>query len=393
MAKKNRNKMKKLLILLFSLLYFINSFSQNKIPVFVSGTEGYKSFRIPAIIGLPNGDLLAFCEGRVNGAADFGNVDIVMKRSTDKGNTWSSLHVIVDADSLQAGNCAPVVDTNDPAYPKGRIFLFYNTGNKPEGEIRKGKGLRQVWYKTSTNNGNTWSEPVNITIQVHRLKQPQINPAYNFPEDWRSYANTPGHAMQFQNGKYKGRIFIAANHSNGDAQTHFMDYEAHGYYTDDHGKTFYISKTVKMPGSNESTATELSGDKLMMNSRNQRGNIKARIVSISSDGGATWDTTYFDKTLIDPVNEGSLLTIGHKNGKNIIAFCNAADTANRNQLTLRISFDDGKTWKKKFLIDQSDSKKDYTAYSDLVKISKNKIGILYEKDNYKKIVFTIVKWK
>ena len=151
--------------------------AQQKIPVFISGTEGYKSFRIPAIIKTPNNDLLAFCEGRVNGSGDFGNVDIVMKRSSDNGKTWSALKIIVDNDSLQAGNCAPVVDMTDSNYPNGRIFLFYNTGNKIEGEVRKGNGLREVWYKTSTDNGITWSDAVNITTQVHKPNQSQINPA------------------------------------------------------------------------------------------------------------------------------------------------------------------------------------------------------------------------
>ncbi len=385
--------MKKFTATLSVLLFFFNSFCQNKIPVFISGTEGYKSFRIPAIIRLPNKDLLAFCEGRIHGTADFGNVDIVMKKSTDNGKTWSPLKIIVDADSLQAGNCAPVVDTNDTAYPNGRIFLFYNTGNNNEGQVRKGNGLRQVWYKTSID-GQTWSEGINITVQVHRPKQPQANPAYNFAEDWRSFANTPGHAMQFQKGKYKGRIFVSANHSQGDPKKDFTDYVANGYYTDDHGKTFRIGDNISIAGSNESTTAELSHDKLMMNSRNQRGDVRARIVSISSDGGATWDTSYFDRTLIDPVNEGSILSVGHKNGKNVVAFCNAADTKHRDNLTLRIGYNDGKIWKKTFVIDKSpDGKGDYTAYSDLVKIAKNKIGILYEKDNYKEIVFTVLKWR
>ena len=386
--------MKKFAATLLLLPFFFQSFCQQKIPVFVSGTEGYKSFRIPAIIRSPNKDLLAFCEGRVNGASDFGNVDIVMKKSADNGKTWSALQIIVDADSLQAGNCAPVVDTNDPAYPKGRIFLFYNTGNNNEGQVRKGNGLRQVWYKTSIDNGKTWSEGINITAEVHRPRQSQINPAYNFSEDWRSFANTPGHAMQFQKGKYKGRIFVSANHSQGDPKKDFTDYIANGYYTDDHGKTFRISDNVSIAGSNESTAAELSNNKLMMNSRNQRGDIRARIVSTSSDGGATWDTTYFDKTLIDPVNEGSILTVGSKDRKNIVAFCNAADVKSRNNLTLRVSYDDGKTWKRTYKIDGSDTdSKDYTAYSDLVKLSKKKIGVLYERHNYKEIVFTTIKWK
>ena len=381
-----------------SLLFFCSGFygfSQQKVPVFVSCTEGYKSYRIPAIIGLPDGELLAFCEGRVNGSGDFGDINIVMKHSNDGGKTWSSLQTIVDADSLQAGNPAPVVDLTDPAYPKGRIFLFYNTGNNHEGEVRKGNGLREAWYKTSTDNGNTWSNAVNITTQVHRPNQTQINSAYNFSEDWRSYANTPGHAMQFQDGKYKGRIFVAANHSAGVPQQHFTDYAAHGFYTDDHGKTFHLGATVNYAGSNESMAAELSNDKLMMNSRNQQGNVRARIVSISSDGGATWDTTYIDQTLIDPVNEGSILNIGAKKGKNIIAFCNAADATRRDNLTLHISYDDGKTWKKSIVVDKStrEDQNDFTAYSDLLKLNKKTIGVLYERDDYKQIVFTAVKWK
>ena len=58
---------------------------QKPAPVFISGQEGYKSYRIPALICLPDGDLLAFCEGRVAGSDDFGNIDIVMKRSRDQG--------------------------------------------------------------------------------------------------------------------------------------------------------------------------------------------------------------------------------------------------------------------------------------------------------------------
>lgn len=373
----------------------MQSFSQQKVPVFVSGTEGHKSYRIPSIIGLPDGKLLAFCEGRVNGAGDFGDIDIVMKQSNDGGKTWSPIQTIVNVDTLQAGNPAPVVDLTDPAYPNGRVFLFYNTGNNHEGEVRKGNGLREVWYKTSTDNGNTWNEAVNITAQVHRPKQPQVNAAYNFNEDWRSYANTPGHAMQFLNGKYKGRIFIAANHSAGAPQQHFTDYAAHGFYTDDHGKTFHLGTTVNYPGSNESMAAALSDDKLMMNSRNQSGDVKARIVSVSSDGGETWDTTYIDQTLIDPVNEGSILNIGTRKGKNIIAFCNAADTKRRDNLTMRISYDDGKIWSKHIEIDKSVdiSKNDFTAYSDMVKLSSREIGVLYERDGYKEIVFNAIKWK
>jgi sialidase-1 len=287
---------------------------------------------------------------------------------------------------LQAGNPAPAVDLTDPRFPKGRIFLFYNTGDGHEGELRKGHGHRDVLFKTSIDNGKTWSEPTDITLQVNRINQPQLNPLWNFKEDWRSYANTPGHALQFEHGKYKGRIYVAANHSSGDPKPQLRDYKAHGYFTDDHGATFHLSETVPFEGSNESTAAELSNDGLMMNSRNQTGSY--RIVSLSKDGGATWDTTYVDHNLPDPICEGSLLNIGTKKGKSVLAFCNNDATKSRDSLTLRISFDEGKTWKKKFLIDPKN-----TAYSDIVKISENTIGILYEADGYKEIRFKPLKWK
>jgi len=386
----------KKIILFYSLSLFclLSAVAQEKVPVFTSGTEGHKSYRIPAIIKIPNGDLLAFCEGRVNGSGDFGDINIVMKKSSDHGKTWTKLETIVDADSLQAGNPAPVVDLTDPTYPKGRIFLFYNTGNNHEGEVRKGKGLREVWYKTSADGGLTWSAAVNITTQVHRPKQPQVNTAYNFSEDWRSYANTPGHAMQFSTGQYKGRIYVAANHSAGAPKGRFEDYFAHGFFSDDHGKTFHLSQDVAFPGSNEATAASLSGSGMLLNARNQKGDVRARIIARSKDGGQTWTSITLDNNLPDPVCEGSILNIGVKKRKQMLAFCNAADTLRRDNLTLRISYDEGLSWKKNILIEKSpDGKKDFTAYSDIVKLDKRSIGVLYERNGYAEIVFTAVNWK
>jgi sialidase-1 len=370
---------------LFFLLGFNTAVLWAQSAVFTSGTNNYASFRIPAIIKAPNGDLLAFCEGRVNNSGDFGNIDIVMKRSVDGGNSWSAIRVVVDADSLQAGNPAPVVDLLDPEHPEGRIFLFYNTGNNHEAEVRKGKGERKVVFVTSTDNGKTWGAPVDISAETHR---------HGKAEDWRSYANTPGHALQLERGKYKGRIYVAANHSEGAPKGNFEDYRAHGFYSDDHGKTFSLSKSVGFPGGNESTAAELSDGRLMMNSRNQRGDKRMRIVSVSEDGGNRWASSFFDSTLIDPVCQGSVLNIGWKDNLAVLAFSNSATANRRDSLVVRVSLDEGVTWKYSLLIDHDpDKKKDHTAYSDLVLVNKKTLGVLYERNGYKEILFQTIQLK
>lgn len=383
--------MKPQTISLFALLFFstVTSFAQLK--VFTAGEAGYKSFRIPAIVRAGNNDLLALAEGRVNNAADFGNIDLVMKRSSDNGRTWTEVQVLVDVAELQAGNPAIVLDKFDTQFPKGVLYVFYNTGNNHENEVRKGNGFREVWFIKSVDHGVTWGTPVNITKQVHRLNV--AGTAYQFAEDWRSYAITPGHAMQFEKGPFKGRIFVPANHSAGEPMKSFAEYRAHGFFTDDHGKSFSLANNIEFPGSNESIATEISGGGLLMSIRNQLGNVRSRILAYSSTGGQTWDTTYFEKQLPDAVCQASLITLGYKKGKAIVASSNAATERKRDSLTIKISRDDGKNWNQSILVDAStNGTKDWTAYSDMVILSKRKIGILYERDGYKEIVFKEIEW-
>lgn len=387
--------MNSLRLLLFLLLLPCLVVAQTETLVFRSGDEGHATYRIPAIISLPNGDLLAFAEGRVNGSDDFGDVNLVLKRSSDQGLTWSGLETIMDYDSLQAGNPAPVIDLSDPNYTQGVVFLFYNTGNNHEYDIRMNRGVREVWMMKSFDLGKTWEKPENITLQVHKPNNPNFNPSYTNPADWRHYANTPGHAFQFSTGKYKGRIVVAANHSVGDPMDQFAEYQAHSFSTSDHGKTFQLSESVDIPGSNESIAAPLSGDRMIMSIRNQKGDIRSRILAYSSDGGLTWDEAYFEPQLPDPVCQGSILDIGVENGKTILAHSNSSDPKNRNNLTIKISWDEGKTWAKTLVIDRIDDPKNqsWTAYSDLVQLGDSTLGILYERNDYREIVFKSLNWK
>lgn len=358
--------------------------------------RGMQVLEFHPLLFYPKKKIIAFAEGRVNGGADFGNIKIVSKFSEDQGKHWSPLQVVASYDHWQVGNAAPVVDLLDPAYPNGKIYLFYNTGNVSEFDLRQGKGIREVWFISSVDNGATWSAPVNITHQVHYPNGFMDGRKYSNEKDWRTYANTPGHAIQCLDGKYKGRIYIPANHSEGAAKSNFRDYYAHGYYSDDHGKTFHASNSLNIAGSNEATAAFISNDRLIMNVRNQPGDKKLRIVAYSNNGGENFEPAKYDTNLMDPVCEGAILNIGTRKRKSVLAFVNNADTLNRNHLSLKISYDEGVTWPYEQIIDGTNdaqiAKNDYTAYADLIKLGRKKIGVLYEKQQYTKMVFKLIQW-
>jgi len=366
--------------LIFLYLILLGCQSQDVPPaytLFENGTGAYSCYRIPAVIKSPDGSLLAFAEGRTANCGDFGNVDILIRKSTDGGLSWSTEKVLVDNGELQAGNPAPVVDYLDPYYPQGRLFLFYNTGSVGEQELRLGKGNREVHYITSTDNGTSWSSPTNITEQVHFNA---TNSKTNL--DWRTHANTPGHAIQLKKGVYRGRLYIPANHSKGPPQEGYNDYRAYGYYSDDHGLTWKVSPDVPFASSNEAIGVELTDGTLMLNIREQSGNTKLRIVALSSDGGATWDTLYFDPKLISPVCQSSILLFEDEKTP-LLIYSGPNSTDKREKMTLKISMDNGKNWEYEKEVYSGGA-----AYSDLVQIDNKRIGLFYEKE-FEKLVFEI----
>ncbi|WP_232047038.1 exo-alpha-sialidase [Sphingobacterium daejeonense] len=166
------------------------------------------------------------------------------------------------------------------------------------------------------------------------------------------------------------------------------------FYSDDHGKTFKLSDNLPYPGTNESIAAQIGDNEVYMSSRNQQLTPKQRVISISKDAGQTWVSSSPDANLPDPINQGSALS-WKKGKKFILAHINAADEKDRNNLTLRLSKDKGKSWYYNKLIAKAPEgyKGAYSAYSDIVLIKPNTIGILYEKDNYKEIIFLTEKIK
>ncbi len=333
-----------------------------QVDVFVSGKNGYDTFRIPAIIKSKKGTLLAFCEGRKNSRSDTGNIDLVLKRSTDNGKTWGPLQVVADFGPHTIGNPCPVVDRKT-----GTIWLplTKNLGNESERVIQDGKSKenRTVWLSKSTDDGKTWSKPIDISAQTRK-------------PNWTWYATGPGVGIQLKDG----RLVIPCDHR----VLKTRERGSHVIYSDDHGKTWHIGGRI-VPDMNECQVVELADGRLLMNMRSYQGK-RRRAIAISKDGGITWSKLKHHSQLIEPVCQASLLryTLAKKHDKNRLLFSNPASTS-RNKMTVRLSYDEGKTWPVSRLLWKGPA-----AYSNLVVLPDHTIGCLYErgkKSPYEKIAF------
>src|SRR5262249_34440674 len=147
-------------------------------PLFVSGKDGYHTYRIPALIVTKKGTLLAFCEGRKASGSDTGEIDVLLRRSFDNGKTWTRTQVVWHDGGNTCGNPCPVVDAKTGAI---WLLLTHNLGRDNQWQILDGtsKGTRTVWVASSADDGTTWSKPVEITADVKK-------PA------WTWYATGPG---------------------------------------------------------------------------------------------------------------------------------------------------------------------------------------------------------
>lgn len=286
-------------------------------PVFTSGEGGYHTYRIPALLVTPRGTLLAFCEGRKKGSSDTGDIDLVLKRSHDQGKSWQPLQVVWDDDANTCGNPCPVVERDT-----GTIWLLltHNLGKDTQAQIVAGtsRGKRTVWVSKSSDDGATWTKPAEITAAVSR-------------PDWTWYATGPGVGIQAKGG----RLVIPCDHYVAGSKAK----GAHVIYSDDHGATWQRGGAVA-PDCNECQVVELSDGRLQLNIRSYR-TPKRRLVAHSKDGGLTWSEPLPDEALIEPVCQASIVRLS--GAKNRIAFSNPASTK-REKMTLRLSYDDGRTW-------------------------------------------------
>lgn len=326
-----------------------NALSQ--MDVFVAGSEGYHTFRIPSLLTTPAGTLLATCEGRKRGRGDHGDLDLVIKRSEDLGKTWSDLAVLYEEGGdakITIGNPCPVVDQES-----GKIWMPFCRDND------------EVLLTSSEDDGRTWARPIEITKDVKL-------------DSWGWYATGPGVGIQMTRGKYNGRLVIPCDHR--EQRNGKWIKLSHVFFSDDHGKSWQLGGTVG-DHTDECQVVELHDGRLMMNMRNYwsaeggKEHLGAkRAIAISTDGGESWEDLSFAETLVEPICQASFL----KHFDDVfrpspLLFSNPASRARRINMTVRLSTDQGKTWPTSRVIHAGPS-----AYSCLTVLPDRSIGLLYE---------------
>lgn len=341
------------------------------VTVLKGGEGGYFAYRIPSLITAPNGDLLIFCEARKVDRNDDGDIDLIQSRSTDGGKTWSPHEVVYEEGGsarIKYGNPTAVVDGDT-----GAIWLAVNRDYLTETGSRAGGAL--ILFR-SDESGKSWSKPIDITAGV---KKPE----------WKHYAFGPGIGVQLRHGPVKGRLVIPANYR--DSFSKSVPSFSHVIYSDDHGNSWKLGGVLGQ-FTNECQAAEITENGkpgLMINMRNHwgRGGVEdksgKRLVARSFDGGQTWDAEKMDAALTDPPCQASLFrhAFSENGEKSLLCFLNPAGPGRAN-LTLRLSRDEGRTWEPGRLIGPGSA-----AYSCMTRLRGGELGIVYEADNYGRLVF------
>jgi len=341
--------------------------------VFTAGDEGRKLYRIPGIVVTKRGTILAYAEGRRKTGGDWDTIDIVLRRSTDGGATFSPMQVI--------GQIQGKIERNPVAIARKQGQAPDVTYNNPVAIADKNGAVHflfcieymRVFYMRSDDDGKTFSTPVEITKSLEAFR-----PAY----DWRVVATGPGHGIQLKNGRLLVPIWMAlGTQGNGHGPS-----SAATIYSDDQGKTWKcgeiaVPDTPEFSSPNETTAVQLADGRVMLNTRAASAHNR-RVIVVSPDGATGWSKPRYQEDLPDPICAAGFLSMSQKKGS-ILLFTNPdnlnrADgkdqiSKDRKNVTMRVSFDQGATWAVKRSIEP-----DRSGYSDLAVLPNHDILCFYE---------------
>ncbi|QDU78830.1 Sialidase precursor [Polystyrenella longa] len=331
-------------------------------------------YRIPSLVKTNSGALLAVAERRL-GLHDHSENDLVMRRSTDNGKTWSSIELIAEAGSDSLNDpCMIVLDS-------GRILLRYIHfphgvhARKTDHTVRALAGYDgpknvRLFLMHSDDEGQSWSEPRDVTRAFRREGAISLG--------------SPGVGIQLTTGEHAGRILFP-NYEVfpvGDADRYTRNSAS---YSDDDGETWHLSEPIAEPTEqgqgNEAQVVELATGELLLSSRDQDGGIYRKL-SRSTDGGETWSTHTFLTEFVTPHCMASLIRYQH-DGEDLLLHCGPNSRRWRLHGTVFYSRDGGEHW-----LTAREIEPEYLGYNVLCQLANGRIGCLYETEDCLKIVFT-----
>ena len=333
--------------------------------------DGVHTYRIPALATTPKGTLLCVYDIRRRMGRDLQeDIDIGLSRSTDGGQSWEPVRVIMDMGEYgglpqeQNGCSDPGIVVDQKT---GEIFCFavwmngkpgkhqwVDDGSEPGYEIGKSAQFLMV---RSQDDGRTWSKPENLT---RKLKQ----------EAWWLLAPSPQQGINLPDGTL---VMPVEGRDDKPALSTFATL----MISRDHGATWTVAKPA-FSGGNECQAAQLGDGSIMLNMRNDHERFRA--VYVTKDLGQTWQPHETNRnTLIEPNCNGSLLRVDYEHAgakKHVLLFANPHTQQGRTHHTIQVSFDDGRTWPKShhLLLDEGRG----AGYPSLTRVDDRHVGIVYE---------------
>lgn len=337
-----------------SLLSFAQAPAPERVLLFDNNDEGSKFYRIPAIATAKDGTLIAIADKRWDSNMDLPNsIDVVVRRSSDNGKTWTPATVIAGADTkVGHGDPAVVVDRKT-----GDIICIMTAGNGLGASTRD--NFAHIMTSRSKDGGKTWSEPEDITKQL-----------YGFPGAPLQHVITgfasSGHALQLKNGRIMF-VLVARPEAN------VWRLENWAVYSDDGGKTWKVSDSAADLYGDEAKVVELPNGDVLMSIRNRDKG--PRKFAISHDKGKTWGELRTQPDVIEPACNGDIISYKYK-GKNVLIHTIPYDAKGRKNVSLLASFDNGKTWPvRRTLVPEG------SAYSSITVLKDGSFGVFTEEDS------------
>ncbi len=349
-----------------------------------AGQDSCDTYRIPGLVTTGKGTLIAVYDNRYNNSKDLQeDIDIGMSRSNDGGQTWEPMRVIMDMGEY-GGRSQRLNGIGDPCVLYDHInqtlwvAALWMSGSAPDqmlwwaskpGMTPEESG--QFILVKSTDDGLTWSEPINITRQI---KDPS----------WQLLLQGPGRGITTTHGTL---VFPAQFKADiGEKALDGGPYTCHSTVvtSTDGGNSWQIGTGAKS-NTTEAQVVELADGRLMLNMRDDRnrrdkGETNGRAVATSTDLGKSWEVhPSSNGALPEPNCMASIISAdvtidGIK--KQVLFFSNPNNREARTNMTIKASLDGGLSWPAEYQV-EINAEGGY-GYSCMTMVDENTVGILYE---------------